>query len=399
MSINEIELKKVIEAALFAADHPLTVDQLMALFIEEGSRPTREEISQSIAALQQDYADRGVSLKEVSSGFRFQARQEFAPWISRLWEERPPRYSRALLETLSLIVYRQPITRGEIEAVRGVSVSSTIIKTLQERNWVKVVGHKDLPGKPALYATTRDFLDYFNLKSLDELPSLSDLMEFEALSEAADESGGDTSIASGGETDSSVDAAAQDQGDELAGAEPGQTIDAQAELPEPVEAGAADVTNSQLEGRSEAQELEDELADAEPEQTIDAQAEIPEPLEAGAADFEASRPENQFAIQDSEFDDSAAPVDITAESDAETGDSGDMPAGNEAGEDADYTGGITNFLDENMMVAAATLELDQDGAANDMDTDGENADSEDSESSKLRTVSVMQAESRHDRRD
>ncbi len=193
MTIIENELKKVVEAALFAADAPLTVDQIMALFVEEGGRPTLDEIRQCLSTLQQDYAERGVSLQEVSSGFRFQAKQEYATWVARLWEERPPRYSRALLETLALIVYRQPITRGEIEAVRGVAVSSTIIKTLQERNWVKVVGHKDLPGKPALYATTRDFLDYFNLKSLDELPSLSELMEFETTGAEAGSEGGDDS--------------------------------------------------------------------------------------------------------------------------------------------------------------------------------------------------------------
>lgn len=178
--MSAVQLKKVLEAALMVADEPLGVDRLLALFGPElGPVPSREEVRAALGELVADYRDRGIELKEVASGFRFQARQECSPWVNRLWEERPARYSRALLETLALIAYRQPITRGEIEEIRGVSVSSNIIKTLQEREWVRVVGHRDVPGRPALFATTRQFLDYFNLKSLSDLPSLKEIRDID----------------------------------------------------------------------------------------------------------------------------------------------------------------------------------------------------------------------------
>lgn len=174
-------LKRIIEGALLAADEPLSVDALERLFEESEGRPQRSAIREALTLIGQDCEGRGFELKEVGSGFRFQVRQELAPWIARLWEDRPPRYSRAFLETLALIAYRQPITRAEIEDVRGVSVSSHIIKTLQDREWIRVVGHKETPGKPALYGTTRTFLDYFNLKSLDELPSLAELRDLDQI--------------------------------------------------------------------------------------------------------------------------------------------------------------------------------------------------------------------------
>lgn len=169
-------LKRILEAALLAAPQPLTVAQLTDLF-GEGEAPPADDIRRALHALQEDSAERGVELLEVASGFRYQVRAEIYPHIARLWAEKPPRYSRALLETLALIAYRQPITRGEIEAIRGVAVNSQIIRTLEEREWIRVVGHRDVPGKPALFGTTRAFLDYFNLKSLDQLPPLSALQE------------------------------------------------------------------------------------------------------------------------------------------------------------------------------------------------------------------------------
>ncbi len=172
--MNPERLQSIVEAALLAADRPLGVDHLLALFLDE-EQPSREEIRAAIAALQQACEGRGVELVEVASGYRYQVRREVAPWVARLWEEKPAKYSRATLETLALIAYRQPITRGEIEEVRGVSVSSNIIKSLLEREWIRVVGHRDVPGKPALYATTRAFLDYFNLKNLGELPPLAEI--------------------------------------------------------------------------------------------------------------------------------------------------------------------------------------------------------------------------------
>ncbi|MDZ7621880.1 MAG: SMC-Scp complex subunit ScpB [Candidatus Competibacteraceae bacterium] len=174
------ELKIILEALLLAADEPLTLDRLLAVF-PEGEQPDRDALRAALAELVADYAGRGLELVEVASGFRLQVPEAFAPWVSRLWEERTAHYSRALLETLALIAYRQPVTRGEIEAVRGVSVSSSIMKTLQERGWIKVIGHREVPGRPALYATTRAFLDYFNLKSLSELPLLAAPRDLEVI--------------------------------------------------------------------------------------------------------------------------------------------------------------------------------------------------------------------------
>lgn len=172
--MSDTGLKNLVEAALLAAGRPLQLSDLAALF-EEPVRPDKESIRTALDALAADYAGRGIELKETASGFRVQVRRELGEEISRLWPERPARYSRALLETLALIAYRQPITRGEIEAVRGVAVNPNIVKTLIERNWVRVVGQRDVPGRPELLGTTREFLDYFGLKQLDELPPLAEL--------------------------------------------------------------------------------------------------------------------------------------------------------------------------------------------------------------------------------
>ena len=173
----EIEqLKNVIEAILLAAGRPLSVDQLLAMFAEH-EKPERSDIRNAVEALQADYETRGIALIQVGGGYRIQVRETMQPWVAPLWEEKPARYTRALLETLALIAYRQPVTRGEIEEVRGVSVSTTIIKTLLEREWVHVVGHREVPGRPAMYGTTKKFLDYFSLKSLNELPSLAELRD------------------------------------------------------------------------------------------------------------------------------------------------------------------------------------------------------------------------------
>ena len=174
------QLKRIIEAALLASAQPLSVPQISSLF-DEFAIPAHDDIARALAELRDDSADRGVELVEVASGFRYQVRQDVHAFVSRLWSERQTRYSRALLETLSLIAYRQPITRGEIEQIRGVAVSTNIVRTLEEREWVRVVGYRDLPGKPALFGTTKQFLDYFNLKSLDELPPLSEIREIEEL--------------------------------------------------------------------------------------------------------------------------------------------------------------------------------------------------------------------------
>lgn len=172
------QLKNIVEAALLAAGSPVTVDQLCALFSDE-SAPDKKAVRAVLQELQADYEGRGIEIKEVASGFRVQVRDHMSQWLSKLWEDRPPRYSRALMETLAIVAYRQPVTRGDIEDIRGVSVTTNIIRTLLEREWIKVVGHRDVPGKPAMFGTTRGFLDYFNLKKLDELPPLAELAQLE----------------------------------------------------------------------------------------------------------------------------------------------------------------------------------------------------------------------------
>jgi segregation and condensation protein B len=176
------QLKLILEAILLAAGRPLSLDQLLATF-DLHEKPERSAVREAIALLQEDYDERGIRVAEVAGGYRIQVRDTMQPWVARLWEEKPARYSRALLETLSLIAYRQPITRGEIEDVRGVAVSSSIMKTLLERDWVHVVGHRDVPGRPAMYGTTKQFLNYFSLKSLNELPSLAELRDLAAIGE------------------------------------------------------------------------------------------------------------------------------------------------------------------------------------------------------------------------
>jgi segregation and condensation protein B len=178
--MNDQYVRNVIEAALLAAGRPLSADELIGLFDErDGSNAA--EVAAAIEVLRADYEGRGLELVEVASGFRIQIRAAVAQPVSRLWQERPAKYSRALLETLALVAYRQPITRGEIEEIRGVAVNPNIIKTLLERTWIRVVGHRDVPGKPELLGTTREFLDYFGLKKLDDLPTLSQLKELEEL--------------------------------------------------------------------------------------------------------------------------------------------------------------------------------------------------------------------------
>jgi segregation and condensation protein B len=178
--MDEQEIKYFIEAALLAAGRPLSVDQLHGLF-DGRSAPAKAEIRKSLESLREDYEGRGIAISEVASGFRIQVTASMAERLQKLWEERPPRYSRALFETLSLVAYRQPITRGEIEEVRGVSVTPNIVRTLLERDWIRVIGHRDVPGRPEMFGTTRNFLDYFGLKKLDDLPALADLSDWESL--------------------------------------------------------------------------------------------------------------------------------------------------------------------------------------------------------------------------
>jgi segregation and condensation protein B len=208
--MNDQYVKNVIEAALLAAGRPLTMDELVSVF-DERDGSDAEEVRGAIAALTAEYETRGLELLEVASGYRIQIRAGVAQPVSRLWQERPAKYSRALLETLALVAYRQPITRGEIEQIRGVAVNPHIIKTLLERNWIRVVGHRDVPGKPELLGTTREFLDYFSLRKLDDLPTLAQLKELEDLRVQLALPGADPQVAV---ADADIDAA-PDAADEV----------------------------------------------------------------------------------------------------------------------------------------------------------------------------------------
>ncbi len=177
--MSELTLKHILESIIMVSETPITAAKLCALVDDEAV--TTKEVKAALNELEEDYQSRGVRLVKVASGFRFQAHEHFQPWFSKLFEEKPPRYSRALLETLAIIAYRQPVTRADVEAIRGVAVSSNIMRTLLEREWVKVVGHREVPGKPAIYATTKQFLDYFNLEKLDDLPTLAEIKDMNEL--------------------------------------------------------------------------------------------------------------------------------------------------------------------------------------------------------------------------
>jgi len=221
--MNDQYVKNVIEAALLAAGRPLTMDELVSVF-DERDGSNADEVRSAIAALTAEYETRGMELLEVASGYRIQIRASVAQPVSRLWQEKPAKYSRALLETLALVAYRQPITRGEIEQVRGVAVNPNIIKTLLERGWIRVLGHRDVPGRPELLGTTREFLDYFSLKKLDDLPTLSQLKELEDLRVQLNLPGADPQVLavdadSGAEADAGGDIEAADDDEPEASAE------------------------------------------------------------------------------------------------------------------------------------------------------------------------------------
>ncbi|MDF3020420.1 MAG: hypothetical protein K0Q92_1723 [Steroidobacteraceae bacterium] len=220
--MNDAYFKNVIEAALLAAGRPVPVSELQQIF-DEHSRPSPKELRAILEALSADYEGRGVAIKETANGFRFQVRTEFAHEVSRLWPDRPKKYSRAMLETLALIAYRQPITRAEIEHVRGVAVNPEIVKTLMERNWVRVVGHRDVPGHPELLGTTAEFLDYFSLKSIEDLPPLAELKSLSDLNlqlplpvEGQKDAGAESQTAEGHAADATNDASASVDSGEVA---------------------------------------------------------------------------------------------------------------------------------------------------------------------------------------
>jgi|SRR5690606_25055019 len=220
--MNEHDLKHIIEATLLAAGRPVTIQQMAELF-DERERPSAEQIKAALDLLAADYENRGIQVIEVASGWRVQVRPRMADIVSRLWQERPSRYSRALLETLALIAYRQPITRSEIEEIRGVSISSTIMRTLQERGWIRVVGHREVPGRPELLGTTREFLDYFNLKSLDQLPTLAELKDVETIGVQLELPSGEPAPSEG--TEATAETTSEGEGEVDASAENGSESD------------------------------------------------------------------------------------------------------------------------------------------------------------------------------
>jgi segregation and condensation protein B len=247
--MNDQYVKNVIEAALLAAGRPLSMDELVGVF-DERDESNSEEVRSALAALTAEYETRGLELLEVASGYRIQIRAAVAQPVSRLWQERPAKYSRALLETLALIAYRQPITRGEIEQIRGVAVNPNIIKTLLERSWIRVVGHRDVPGKPELLGTTRDFLDYFSLKKLDDLPTLSQLKELEDLRVQLTLPGADPQVATELEAEANADPLAASEEEEETDAAGSRDVDgvqdAEGASPHPeglVASGAQDQSN------------------------------------------------------------------------------------------------------------------------------------------------------------
>jgi segregation and condensation protein B len=242
--MNDQYVKNVIEAALLAAGRPLTMDELVNVF-DERDGSNAEEVRSAIAALIADYETRGLELLEVASGYRIQIKAGVAEPVSRLWQERPAKYSRALLETLALVAYRQPITRGEIEQIRGVAVNPNIIKTLLERSWIRVVGHRDVPGKPELLGTTREFLDYFSLKKLDDLPTLAQLKELEDLRVQLTLPGADPQVAVPTDAESEAPVAS----DEAAAGAAGESDSLDASADEDEEQDSASAQDSEGEPR------------------------------------------------------------------------------------------------------------------------------------------------------
>jgi segregation and condensation protein B len=245
--MNEQYVKNVVEAALLAAGRPLSMDELVGVF-DERDESSAAEVRAALAALTAEYETRGLEVLEVASGYRIQIRAAVAQPVSRLWQERPAKYSRALLETLALVAYRQPITRGEIEQIRGVAVNPNIIKTLLERNWIRVVGHRDVPGKPELLGTTREFLDYFSLKKLDDLPTLSQLKELEDLRVQLTLPGAEPQIATEADAEADVVAASDedDETDAAGSSDVDGVQDAEGASPHPqglVASGAQDESN------------------------------------------------------------------------------------------------------------------------------------------------------------
>jgi len=301
--MNRTQLKNIIEAAIMTADTPASMDYLLRIFTED-EKIGREEINAVLEELEAECETRGVELKQVASGYRYQAKLDLVQWLSRLDVERPSRYSRALLETLSLVVYRQPVTRAEIEDVRGVAVSSSIIKTLLEREWVRVVGHRDVPGKPALYGTTRQFLDYFNLKSLSELPPLAEIRSLDSIQSEL-ELKMDGIVADGkAANDASAEQPVTEEG-EVAASDVDSTEENVAEVESEQSTDESAVENSELES------LQDEVSDvANEDVTVEQESSESHVAEesVASADAETTESETDVVSTDDESKDGEDPL-------------------------------------------------------------------------------------------
>ena len=318
MSIAPELLRRIVEGALLAAAQPLSEDKLLSL-IDEGERPEKAELKQALEEIAENCAERGFELKQVASGWRFQVPEDLAPWVNKLWEEKPQKYSRATLETLAIIAYRQPITRGDIEEIRGVAVSSHIVKSLSERGWIKVVGQRDVPGKPSLYATTREFLDYFNLKSLDDLPTLAEIRDIESLNAALDLGDG---------APAPVEGEAPAEGDTVDGDTEEGAVDASDTAEMPPEAAESDEVESpeltEDEASAEADSGEESQDDAEPvsieEASIDDSDEAPQ--ETAHIDGDEGYPEEESLAPESALsaEEPTLPEESAQEDAAEGGD-------------------------------------------------------------------------------
>ncbi len=373
--MDSTHVKNIIEACLLVAGRAMSLRQIDELFVEDENRPDKETIKTCLEELKNDYEGRGIELVQVASGYRLQSRESMSPWVARLFPEKPPRYSRALLETLVLVAYRQPITRGEIEEIRGVAVSSNIVKTLQERQWVKEVGFKDVPGKPALLGTTKEFLDYFNLKRLDDLPPLSEIKNLEDMDSALVEAAG---IA----PENTVDAA-NDEG--VHAGEDGDASDSNAtsDISE-----SADGNNQQ---DLEASQTEDGIEDGTEEQTTDKKEEGPLTF-AGLisnlprledTDVEASPPQT---------DDAENAEELSA-SDTPTTDDKDPATANEAQEA--LLSAVASFADEHRQDVEARDALESQLSTRNSNNDG-GADDSDVSASSEEVLDVGSADSDSD---
>lgn len=351
--MTESHVKNVIEAALLAAGRPLTVAEISELFDELG-RPSTAAIREALATLEQDYEGRGIELKETANGFRIQVRRDLANEISRLWPERPPRYSRALLETLALIAYRQPITRAEIEAVRGVAVNPNIIKTIIERNWVRVVGQRDVPGRPELLGTTKDFLDYFGLRSLEELPPLAELkamgdvnLQLDLAKDGAGDGSGDS--AGDGTVASAAGSVAADGGAETPSGD-GAPVSTASEAPTAATASlTASAPTASASANASAPTADSTPTDAPAPTAVDL---------SGSSDSAVSDSDARAAAQEV----SSGPVKAEPSTDADGGNAADArPSGAELGPQAKAAEAFVAEMDDD----ADSMGADDDGADDD----------------------------------